>query len=596
MAALVVALIAAAIFTGFSTVSDLAGASRHQGEAGQLAQQDEQRLRGLSVAQLVSSEPSGSNTPAAAASYGNASYQQTIDGETYTVTSSARFVSASSGSFSCSTGGTGSADYIATDSEVTWANSNDNRAPVQDHSLIAPVTGGTIIGAVQDNYNPLNVVAVPGGTITIEGPSPSVATQSAQTDSSGCAVFTGLAAGAYTVTANAPAGYSFGSNATQQAVTLTNDGSETTLFHVAQLATINATFQTVINGGAPVAIPFDTFSLEGSPPTSYGTQGSYVSPPTTVSTGAALYPSSSTGYDAYAGTCSADDPGAAKDTSVPALGDGATTAITINVPSMLLGLTTNYSNSGGTAWINDYPPSSTLVYSGSGWSHQTNQSGDYNSDETDGSNAGNSVKLTFTGTQVSWIGTKSYGSGYANVSLDGGSPQSINTASTGSTLRQQTLYTSPVVSNGQHTLTITVTGQNGNSGWGSGSSVSIDAFTVTSPPANSSATVSSWPSTWTIVTYDSCSTPVERDPPTLPVATTVGSATVFPVAAPYGTSVQVCVANSSTNTNTGALPSGATQIQNTDFSGSTTTQLALPTTTTATGTSAIFGNSGACPT
>ncbi|HEY5229631.1 MAG TPA: hypothetical protein VIJ11_01915, partial [Galbitalea sp.] len=100
---------------------------------------------------------------------------------------------------------------------------------------------------------------------------------------------------------------------------------------------------------------------------------------------------------------------------------------------------------------------------------------------------------------------------------------------------------------------------------------------------------------WTIKTYDSCSTPVGRTLTSNPVATTVSSQTVFPVAAPYGSSLQVCIANSATNTNTGALPSGATQLSNTDLNGATIQSVTLPTSSGATGNSAVFANSGSCP-
>ena len=42
-------------------------------------------------------EPAGSTTLASAQLYGNSSYQETVDSEVYTITSVAKFVSASSG-------------------------------------------------------------------------------------------------------------------------------------------------------------------------------------------------------------------------------------------------------------------------------------------------------------------------------------------------------------------------------------------------------------------------------------------------------------------------------------------------------------------
>jgi hypothetical protein len=99
---------------------------------------------------------------------------------------------------------------------------------------------------------------------------------------------------------------------------------------------------------------------------------------------------------------------------------------------------------------------------------------------------------------------------------------------------------------------------------------------------------------YTVKSYDSCSTPVGRTPAASPTALSHGSQTVYPVQAPYGRSVQVCFANQGTGTNTGKLPSGST-IANTNLNGTTVTSLTLPVSSGATGASAVFRNSGACP-
>ena len=73
----------------------------------------------------------------------------------------------------------------------------------------------------------------------------------------------------------------------------------------------------------------------------------------------------------------------------------------------------------------------------------------------------------------------------------------------------------------------------------------------------------------------------------------MGSSTVYPVQAPYGTSVLVCFAQGSggTATNTSYLPSPTSQISNTNLAGSTITSLTLPITS-----SGAFTHSGLCPT
>lgn len=721
LAAMIVALIAAAVFTALSAAAHISGSQRHQSVAIALAQQDEQRLRGLTVQELVASASGGcaSTVPLD----GNGCYTQTIDNQTYTISSTAQFYSASNGSQSCTTSGVGSADYIATTSKVIWQNSSDNRQPIEEHSLITPATGGQIVVAVQDNAgSPTTGLA--GATVTITGPGTSTATQSQTTDSSGCALFVAITAGSYSVSATIPSPYVTYGGTTTQSVMVANNQTQTVTFDAARAATLNASFQTTVNGTTS-AIPFDTFSLAAtseSAAQSFGTVGSYTTPPSTVSSGANLYPYSS-GYNAYAGTCTAGDPGSSHDTPVT-LTEGGTTAATVNVPSMLLGLSTQGNSGGGItndnssqvsytgswnqgiSWSGDYnndeaatnTPGATasftftgtsvewitsldstkgeadvyidnnkvasnidlysgwrvnqvigyaatglsnathtikivvdnahdsqssnyyvsidafavgsvtqvddgnasVTYSGSGWTNDVNgadTTGDYNHTEHYDANTNDSASLTFTGTGIEWISNLFVNHGYANVSIDGSTVATNVDASTTSANGKVFSFPAFGVANlayGTHTIKVSVAGSHDSQA--NGTYIVIDEFIVTNAQSSTTTTsVTSWPSSWTVKTYDSCSTAVARTLPSNPSATTVSAQTVFPVPAPYGSSLQVCIANSGTNTNTGELPSGSTQLSNTDFTGRTIQSLTLPTSSTATGNSAVFANSGGCP-
>jgi hypothetical protein len=620
VAALLVALIAAAVFTGFTAVADISGSQRHESVAVQLAQQDQQRLRSLSISQLIANEPAGSTLLSAAENYGNASYTETLNNVVYTVTSTSKFVSASSGNLSCTTSGAGSADFVATTSTVTWGTNNDGLTPVIDHSLITPTTDGEIVVSVDDTTQTLPA-GVPGASITITGPGSNTTQQTESTDSNGCTTFAGLAAGNYSVQlASLPSGYvTEGSTSTSLTVAIGN--SVTKAFNAAQAATINATFQTYVGGTGPSAIPFDTFSAaENGITGSYGTTGSFAS---TVSSGATLYPYSS-GYNVWAGNCQADQPtGATSDTGtygvVPT--EGGTSSAALTVPSMLFNLTDSYSVAAGYAYTNDYPSSTSgsptnplLVYTGSGWSHVTGQSNDYNTDETDSSTAGNYVKFTFTGTGVEWVGTQTPSSGYANVTVTNAlgtvvsSATDVNTFNQGNNQYQQNQWSDSGLTYGTYTIEVYVDGQHypGSGGMhgtqgSNGNTISIDEFIVTVPASTTTAAVNSSTLPYTVTTYDSCPTPtngVNRTLPWAPVLTTVHSTSVYPVPIPYGTSDQVCFANTigGSTTNTGLLPSSGSQFSDTDMTGSTITSLTLPTATSATGSSAVFANSGACPT
>ncbi|MGD0197327.1 MAG: carboxypeptidase regulatory-like domain-containing protein [Solirubrobacteraceae bacterium] len=465
VATLIVALVAAAIFTGLSSVADISGAQRHQVQANALAQQDEERLRGLNVTTLAATEPSssGCTTLANAAAYGNACYTQTTDNETYTIQSTATFVSAANGATSCSSGGTATADDIETASSVTWGNgSNDGRKPVIEHSLIAPPAGGSLIASVTASSSS----PIAGATISVASSSGG-GTQTINTDSNGCAVFGGLADGYYTVSVS-DSGY-LAENASQSYDVV--PGTTTTAsFNLGLPGTLTANFTTAVLGVSK-AIPWDTFSIADYANNNvvpllgpYGTVAT-LSPPTTATVSSAsqtLYP---TTYYAYAGNCTADDPGATIDptATVPAASTQANGAtVTVTVPSVLLQLETTY-----------------------------------------------------------------------------------------------------------HTVLTQLT----------------------------TPTYATLP--YTVSTYDSCPTAVSRvtgkPAATTDSALTNGWTTVYPVPAPYGASMQVCFYNATTNTNTGALPSGSTQISNTSMSGSTATTLQLTTTSSAVGANAVFSNRGACP-
>jgi hypothetical protein len=110
--------------------------------------------------------------------------------------------------------------------------------------------------------------------------------------------------------------------------------------------------------------------------------------------------------------------------------------------------------------------------------------------------AGSQAKFTFTGTGVKWIGYRDAWSGIATVSVDGVLQSTMDTYSA-NTQAQAVEFEVNNLSNGVHTLTITVTGQR-NSASG-GAWVWVDAFdvisgaaaTATSPATSPAASTSS---------------------------------------------------------------------------------------------------------
>lgn len=185
MEAIISAVVAMACILGILSSMDLtskvSASNRSRGTAADLAQQDQDRLRGYRAIDL-------SNLHQVRA--------VNVAGLTYTVTSRADWVRDASGVVSC-TSDTTQAQYMRITSSVTWANMGKIPAVVVA-SLVAPPPGafsanqGTAAVQVTDHAG----AAVPGLTVNVSGPS---AAPADTTNSLGCAVFGYLTAGTYNV-------------------------------------------------------------------------------------------------------------------------------------------------------------------------------------------------------------------------------------------------------------------------------------------------------------------------------------------------------------------------------------------------------------
>ncbi len=461
VAALIVGLIAAAVFTGFSAVAHISQGQRNATRANALAQQDEERLRGLTVNELSSISPS-SSCGTSAGLYGNTCYTQTINNVVYTITSSSKFVSATSGNSSCSTNGT--ADYIETDSTVSWSNSNDGRQPVEVHGLITPPPGGGLTVSVTDTGAPANPIA--GVTVTVQGPGSGGPTKTLTTDSGGCAVFGNLNGGTYTVTESGPSSnYAPLNGITTQSASVAVGFTTSLQWVLAQTGAIQASFSTTY-GGSTVAATDDTFVASNSAGANvYGTAGSYGSTVTT--------PSINTGsYSVYAGACSADAPPSPTPVTVSA---GATTPVTIPEPAMLLNVYGGVSAGGNSVTeLNDTDPSINYY---TGASHTSGSAGNdgnwlyehststqylknyYQSDAHYDGTAGDKVTFTFTGNFIEWLGPTSTNYGYSNVAIDGTTvATNVDGYSATPSDGNVVMFSDILATGGSHTLTITVNG------------------------------------------------------------------------------------------------------------------------------------------
>lgn len=177
VSALIVALISAAVADGLIASAHLSGTERQRSQADQLAQQDQERLKGLSDQQLQ-----------------GLSQTRTVklDGYSYTVTSNATFED-TSGASTCSSG---RAAYFKVTSTASWPPSGS----MTEESIIRRTVDGGLRVQVDDQsgVNPLAGVPV---TATM-----GASTATGATDPNGCFVFTGMSPGNYNVGV-AAAGY-----------------------------------------------------------------------------------------------------------------------------------------------------------------------------------------------------------------------------------------------------------------------------------------------------------------------------------------------------------------------------------------------------
>ncbi len=177
MSALIVTLIAGAVAGGLAANVKATGDQHRRTEAQALAQQDQERLKGLSAAQLDNLSQT---------------YTSTQDNYKFTVSSRAWYLNSTSGA-SCSSAGGAGATYFKTISTVTWTDPTGTaRTLATDESVITPPAGGSILAQFHDQ----TTAPLSGVNVAASGPESDAATS----DGNGCTIFTGLDTGNYNLT------------------------------------------------------------------------------------------------------------------------------------------------------------------------------------------------------------------------------------------------------------------------------------------------------------------------------------------------------------------------------------------------------------
>ena len=184
VSALVLAIVAAGVMALLQAVTHSAASERRHAEAYAVAQEDQARLRSMRLSSLNRLEQTRSVS---------------IDGNEFTVESRGVFVNNTSGQPSSCTSGETSADYVRITSTTIWPGAQQ---PVVIQSIVSPSNG-----SLDPNHGTLVVTTKNAAAEPLSGiglSATGAGNFSGTTDSSGCANFTDLPAGNYSVVPNAP--------------------------------------------------------------------------------------------------------------------------------------------------------------------------------------------------------------------------------------------------------------------------------------------------------------------------------------------------------------------------------------------------------
>jgi Tfp pilus assembly protein PilV len=300
IAAGLLVVIAGGIVTSLTVFGRESASQRQHSQADALAQQAEGSMRAMQLSSLA----------ALVGTNGQTSYQ-TINGTKYTILNTASYVSAgTNGKQSCTGSGTAAADYIKTTTAVTWDPDPahpDAHHKVVEEGIVTAASGGSLVVQVQDqNGDPDS-----GMTVTVVGTDPNTSSTNTvqSTDSNGCAVFYGLTAGTYNVSANGPNGAGWidptGNSKPTDPETLIAGSTTNVQFEMAVGGLLNVNFVAVAANGTQT--PVSSYGGNGS--TAWVLQNTSMTPSSLNETSMSvspLFPFTSQ-YTVFAGSCQADN-------------------------------------------------------------------------------------------------------------------------------------------------------------------------------------------------------------------------------------------------------------------------------------------------
>lgn len=371
ISALLVGLIAIGTLSGFESANRAGSDQRAHAQGTQLAQQDEERLRGKTTTELAALTAAGPsigyeadngfcieevstkwqyaktenkyemcNTPVA---YSAKPYT----GTPFTVTSSAQYASASKEKIACETSGA-TADYVQTTSSVTWPTLVAAKRPSVTQSSVVTNSVSGLLVKVFDQYH----LPVSGAEVTVTGEAATKQT----TGITGCVTFLGIAAKTVeqkkvvevTVTDAGFVDRAGNNPPLKSTVTLSPNSLSTEEFIIGKRGAIEAEFVSEI-GGVMTPVESDTFyaaqsSINPPPADLIGGKAETIAPKVTLEN---LFPFAKPGtttpesYIVYAGDCEKNSPAIASAGAVPLTAQnepsfvpGATAKVKLEVPEV----------------------------------------------------------------------------------------------------------------------------------------------------------------------------------------------------------------------------------------------------------------------
>ncbi len=308
VSALLSVILAIAALSVVDAATRASGEERNRAEADGLAEQDQARMRSMSIGDLA-----------------NLFETRTVavDNNDYTIESRAEFVSDNTGTATC-TPGSASADYLRVTSTVTWPTMG-GRPPVKAASIVTPPNGSIAAdrGALAVQVDDAQNLGISGVGLSGTG----AGSFTGSTGSAGCAIFGNLPAGNYTLT---PSGSGLvdkdGNPPAHQTTSVIAGTTNTVALQYDQPGAIDVTFTTKVGGDlfeseADSVVVFNTGMTEAKEFGELGTSAAEIS-------AEPVFPFASP-VTAYAGTCEGNNPNPTGETDPP----GAAAMANVTVPA-----------------------------------------------------------------------------------------------------------------------------------------------------------------------------------------------------------------------------------------------------------------------